>query len=217
MNRAAIKTLIRTYLGTSDDDPAYSDTILNPVVQDAVDSILNDIERQNPSYLVKPAVTLQADGAASHNYTLATQSPAITDFARFLELRFDDEDGTTLTEARVEELRDAGSDYFAITGADESAVFVTSADSPAGNPLYLRYAYWPTELASDSSSPTGIPGRFHGVIALESLFAAFGLGGEQRLPRELHDRWLDRRSQLMAHVGHRGTQNSRSRVVPDDF
>jgi hypothetical protein len=212
VNRGTLKTQIRTYLGTSDDDPAYSSTILDPIVQQAVDSLLSSIQDANPDYLVKTPVTLVADSTTSHNYTFATQGAPITDFAKWLEVRYDNGDGALLSEARLEELRDAGTDFFAITGPDEAPVLVTSTDSPAGNALYFRYGYWPAALASDSSEPTGVPSRFHDVVALEALFS-FGLGGEQRLPRELYDRWFDRRSQLMSRVGRRGVQNSHSRLV----
>jgi hypothetical protein len=215
VNRGTLKTLIRTYLGTSDDDPAYSDAILNPIVQQAADSLLSSIQDANPDYLVKTPVTLVADTTTSHNYTFATQSPAIADFAKWLEVRYNDEDGAPLSEARLEELRDAGTDFFAITGPDEAPVLVTSKDSPAGTDLYFRYGYWPAELVDDNSVPTGVPSRFHDVVALEALFA-FGLGGEQRLPRELYDRWFDRRAQLLSRAGRRGVQNSHSRLVDLD-
>ena len=213
-SRGTLRTLIRTFLGTSADDAAFSAAILDPIVQQAVDSLIASIQDANPDYLVK-LVTLVADTTTSHNYTFATQGTPIADFAKWLEVRYDDEDGSQLVEARLEELRDLGTDYFTIKGPDEAPVLVTSADSPAGKSLYFRYAYWPAELVDDNSVPTGIPSRFHDVVALEALFV-FGLGGEQRLPRELYDRWFDRRAQLLSRVGRRGTQNSRTRMVVDE-
>lgn len=212
MNRGQLKTLIRQFLGTSEDDQAFDDDVLNPIVQQAVDSLLTSIQDANPDYLVRTPVTLRADGGVGHNYTFTTQTVPITDFAKWLEVRYDDEDGSELEERRLEDLRNAGSGCFAITGPDEAPVLVTSPDSPAAALLFFRYGYWPAELASDSSVPTGVPSRFHDVIALEALYA-FGLGGEQRLPRELYDRWFDRRNQMLGRVGRRGVSNSRTRIV----
>ena len=215
MDREDLKNLVRRYLGTSSDDPAYANDVLEPMVQQAIDSLVSSIQDANPDYLVKPPVTLVADTPTSHNYTFATQAAPIVDFAKWLEVRYTDEDGSLLSEARLEDLRDSGTDFFAITGPDEAPVLVTSKDSPAGNALWFRYAYWPAELTVDTDEPDGIPTRFHDVIALECLFV-YGLGGEQRLPRELYDRWFDRRAQLMSRVGRRGVQNSRSRLVDLD-
>lgn len=202
-------------LGTSSDDPAYSNTILNPQIQDAYDALLSAILRVNPDYLTK-TVTLAADGATSHNYTFSAQSPPLTDFSGWLEVRRTDEDGAPLRECRYDELRDAGVDYFVITGPDDTPVLRTSKDSEAGTALYLKYRYWPTAFVDDNSVPSAIPQRFHFVIALECLFTAYGAGGEQRLPRELYERWQDRRADLLAHVSRRGIQVSRTRLDPTE-
>jgi hypothetical protein len=215
VNRGTLKTLIRTYLFTSDDDPAYSDTVLDPIAQQAYDSVLSDINQAKPDYLSK-TVTLAADSSASHDYIFATQAVPIDDFASWLEVRYTDEDGTALEEARLEELRGAGSDFFAITGPDEAPVLTTSKDSPAGTPLFFRYGYWPADFVDDSSTLAGVPVKYHDVVALEALFA-YGLGGEQRLPPELFNRWRDRKAQMLARVGRRGVQNSRSRLVDVDL
>lgn len=214
-SRLVIKGWIRRFLGTSDDDPAFDDSVLDPIVQQAVDSLLTAIQDVNPDYLVKPPVLLTADSPTSHNYTFASQSAPITDFAKWLEVRYTDEDGAQLDEARLEELASFGGDFFAITGPDEAPILVTSSDTEAGTGLWLRYAYWPAVLAGDSSQPTGISSRFHDVVALEALFA-FGLGGEQRLPPELRERWFDRRGQLLARAGRRGTGVSRTKLVRVD-
>lgn len=208
-----LKTIIRDLLGTSSDDPAYSSTILDPQVQDAYDSLLSQILRANPDYLTK-TVTLEADSATSHNYTFSAQDTPVTDFAGWLEVRWTDEDGALLRECRYDELRNAGTDYFTITGPDDTPVLRTSKDSEAGTDLYFKYRYWPAEFEDDNSVPSAIPARFHMVVALECLFTAYGAGGEQRLPRELYQRWQDRRGDLLAHVGRRGVQNSRTRLDP---
>lgn len=209
--RATIRSTLLTFLATASDDPLYSATILDPIIQQAVDALLHDIQEANPDYL-STSVTLTANSTSSHLYTFATQAVPVTDFARWLEVRYTDENGVPLAECRLEELRDFGSDYFCITGPDETPILQTSTDSPAGTALFFRYAYWPVVLASDTSEPTGIPNRYHDVVELEALFA-FGLGGEQRMPPELFGRWRDRRAQLLARVGRRGVQPSGSRLV----
>lgn len=209
-SRLTIRTNVLTYLGTSSDDPAYSATILDPIVQQAVDSLLTDINEQSPSYN-STTVTLTADSTSSRLHTFATQSPALTDFARWLEMRWDDSNGIEIIEVRYDELRDAGRDHFTMSGIDSAAVVETSPDSPAGRDIFMRYTQWPVELSSDSSVPGGIPLRFHDVITLEMLFA-FALGGEQAFPATLRDRWFDRRNQLIHHVGRRGSQPQRTKV-----
>ena len=69
-------------------------------------------------------------------------------------------------------------------------------------------------MTAGTAVPNGVPLKFHDVIALEMLYC-FGLGGEQRLPPELWERWQRRRGQLISHVGKRGTQPSRSRIYTD--
>ena len=212
-SRSTLRTWIRTLLGADADDPAFSDDVLNPIVQQAADSIVSAILRTNPGYLSKTA-TLLPDAGSRRTYTFATQSTPVTDFGHWLEVRYDNDDGLQLTEARLDELRDAGPDYFAITGPDEAAVLVTSPGSRGAAPIWIRYGYWPAPMTDDNAAPGGIPERFHDVVALEALFA-FGLGGEQAKPRELHDRWIDRKAELLAHVSRRGVQPSRTRVYLD--
>lgn len=210
--RATLKTLIWGLLGTTSDDPAYSDTILDPLVQQAVDSLLHDIQEANPDYL-STSVTLAADSTSSHLYTFSTQASPVTDFARVIEVRYTDSAGTELAPCRREELRDAGTGFYALIGPDEAPVLHTSPDSTAGAALYFLYGYWPAVLASDSSEPTGIPSRFQDVVAYETAAIAFGLGGEQRMPDEIARRWRDRRGQLLKRVGQRSVWPSRSRLV----
>ncbi len=211
--RSTIVTSIRRFLGTPTDDPAYSDTILNPIVQEAVDSLLTDINEQNPDYN-STTVTLAADSSSGRVYTFASQSSPITDFARWRDIRWTDSDGLQLIEVRYDELRPAGADHFIITGIDSAPVLETSPDSTAGKAVWLRYTQWFADMTSDSNVPSGIPLKFHDVIALEALFA-FGLGGEQRLPPEIRNRWFDRRNQLIHHVGRRGSQVARTRLYSD--
>lgn len=221
--RAEVKASLRNYLATTIDDPMYGDVtagvpttgvsaVLDPIVQQAIDGLIGEIHETNRGYLSKFQILAADTPVTGHLYSLATQAVAITDFAHWLEVRFDTEDGAMLFEARLEELRDAGSGYFAFTGEDEAAVLQTSKDTTAANPIWLRYGYWPIDLASDSSVIVGIPKRYLDVVALEALFA-FELGGESRVPAKLEQRWRDRRAALFAHVGSRGTQASRTRLT----
>lgn len=212
-SRATIRTWLRSLLGTSSDDPAFTDAILDPLLQQSVDVILQEITDSNPAYLSK-TVTLIADSTTSRNYTFATQNPAIADFSKWLEVRYTDQDGAEFDHARLEELDRAGSSFFDIIGPDDTAVLVTSPDTTVGHKLWMRYAYWPAVLVDDNSVPSSIPSRFHDVVALECLFA-FALGGEARRPPELRDRWLDRKAQLLAHVGRRGVAPARTRLSAD--
>ncbi len=213
--RSTIVTSIRRYLAADSDDPAFSDTILNEIVQESADSLVTDINIQNPGYN-STTVTLVADSSTSHDYSFATQSSAITDFARWTEIRFLDSNGLELVEVPLDALRQSGAGHFFIRGIDSAAVLETSVDSVAGKNVWMRYITWPTALSADGSVPGGIPLRFHDVIALEALYA-FGLGGESRLPPELFVRWEKRRGQLMSHVGKRGTQPSRTRLYADAY
>ncbi len=213
--RSTIVASIRRYLATPSDDPAYSDTILNPIVQEAVDSLLTDINEQNPSYN-STLVTLAADSSSGRVYTFASQSSPITDFSRWLDIRWTDSDGLNLTEVRYDELKDAGADHFIITGIDSAPALETSPDSEAGKAIWLRYTKWFADMSGDNDVPSGIPLKFHDVIALEALFA-FGLGGEQGIPPDLRARWFDRRNQLIHHVGRRGSQVARTRLYSDSY
>ncbi len=212
-SRSTIRASIRRFLAVDSDDPEYDSDVLDPIIQEACDSLVTDINLTNPGYNAT-TVTLEADSSSGHVYTFATQSPAVEDFSKWLEVRWKDAKGLELDEVRSEELRDAGSDHFAIRGIDSAAVLETSVDSSAGKDVWMRYTQWPAELSSDSSVPGGIPKRFHDVIALEAVFA-FALGGEQRVPPDLHTRWVDRRAGLMHHVGKRGIQPSRTRIYTD--
>ncbi len=214
-SRSTIVTSIRRLLLTNADDPAYTAAILNPIVQEAADSLVTDINIQNPAYN-STTVTLAADSSSGRVYTFATQSTALTDFARWLEVRWTDIDGLALIEAPLDGLRQAGADHFAIRGIDSAGVLETSKDSQTGTDIFFRYTQWPTDLSADASVPGGIPLHFHDVIALEALYA-FELGGESRTPAHLFARWEKRRGQLIHHVGKRGVQPSRTRLYAEAF
>lgn len=214
--RGQVKLWVRNWLGTGADDPVYGDTaagispLLDPAVQQVVDQLIDEIHVANAHYLSKFAV-LAAQTTTSRLYPLASQTVPITDFAHWLELRVTDEVGSEFEEAKIDELTAAGSGFFCVTGPDDAAVVQTSADTDAGIPLWLRYAYWPPDLADDTTVIPGIPARFHDVVALECLFV-FAVGGESRWPEELRERRTNRHAALIAHVTKRGIQPNRTRL-----
>lgn len=212
-SRGTLRTLLLQYLATSADDAAFNPTVLNELLQQGYDSLVSDIHIQEPSYLSK-TVMLTPFSATSHEYRFASQSPAITDFAHWVVVRLESDEGLDLDWCRHDELRDQGSDFFTIIGPDDSAVLHTSPDTIVGEEIFLRYGYWPTAFAADGDTPAAIPTRYHEVVALEAAYIAFGLGGEQRISPELLSRWNDRRAQLMHHVSRRGIRPSRTRIVP---
>lgn len=210
-SRGTIKLWLRNLLGAKTDDTWVDDVVLDPIIQQAADALLALIHEANPAYLSK-SQALAADSGTSRNYTFATQAPAITDFSRWLEVRFTDQDGAKLSHARLEELPFAGGSYFDITGTDDTPVLVTSPATTAGVALWLRYAFWPVAMTDDNASPGGIPSRFHDVVALEALYA-FGIGGEERRPPELEVQWQNRKGQLVAHVARRGVAPTLTRLT----
>lgn len=211
MNVTTLNLRCRTYLGTAEDDPQFTDAILLAIAGEAYDALLHDIHEISPGYLAMP-VTLAAASSTSRTYTFAAQTPAITDFAGWLDVRATDADGVQFSEVPYAELNNGGDHAFALVGTDDTPVLYTSPDVDAGLPLYLLYRQWPTALTSGSSTPTKIPTRFHDVVALEMASIAFGLGGEQRMPPEIFARWQDRRGQLLQAVSRRGVGSSTMRL-----
>jgi len=215
--RGQVKALLRAYLGSSVDDPAYGDTngpglspILDSIVQEAVDSLIEDIYLEVPAYAPKVA-TLAASALTARTYPLVSQTPPISDFSHWLKLRFDNEDGGELEETSWDQLSGVNAGYFAVVGADEQTVIETSLATEAGKPLWLQYGFRPADLESDATQIPLIPKKYHSVVALEALFA-FELGGESVRPPGLQQRWRDRRAQLFARLARRGTGPTRTRL-----
>lgn len=211
---ATLRSRLLVHLVTTADDPLYTTTVLNQALVDAHHSLLDAIQRANPSYFYKE-VTLTPDSQTTWTYTFATQSPPITDFSTMREVRKTNEDGDLLNEVRIEELRDAGNGFFTITGPDDAPVLRLSKDTELGLNLYAKYTYWPADMVQDSDSPNGIPLNYHDLLPLEALFV-FGFGGESRVPPDLQTRWYDRRAELVAHVSHRTRFPQRTRTDPFD-
>ena len=206
LNRAGMRSLLRMMLGIDETDPTYTDARLNMALLHGHQSLLTDIEVHTPDFLWKTA-TLAVDSGETHKYTLSTQSAPITDFSGWLEMRYTDKDGSLLRECRADEMREAGGDYFSISSLDETAIITTSDDSPDSKALWLRYRYWPPDMDTDDDVPGGIPAKFRDVVALESLSVV-----APNAPQNLYLRWIDRRGQLMAHIGRRGVAPGRTRL-----
>lgn len=220
---AVMRAQTLVYLTTTTDDPLFTSQVINQYLIDAHHAIVNEIHTTNRNYLYKDAL-LTPDATTVQpwsttpvlSYTLATQSTPITDFAYWIELRKTNDDGDLLREARLEELRDAGNGYFAVTGPDDNPQIRLSKDTEAGINVYLKYGYWPADMQTDTDSPNGIPVQFHDVLPLEVLFA-FELGGEGTHPPALKERWMNRKAALLYHVAKRGTTVTRTKVDPWDI
>lgn len=199
---AALSTLeewLLIYLGTTSTDPAYPQTARRMLINRAYLEIVGDIHDANPNYFVS-TTTLSPAVAGTRSYNL----PA--DFAKAIEVRIDTSEGTALTEVRQEELFAAG-DFmlaYSITGPDQAAVLEVSTGVELDSDIYVRYAYWPAELATDGATPI-LPTAFHDVISLKAAEVAYQLGGEQDFPQRLKVQLDDRLGQLWYKVGQRST------------
>lgn len=210
--RPGMRRFMRMVLGVPDTDPVFTDPALNLALQQAHESLWHDAQQANPGY-VWGTTTLAADaGGDGHTYTLNTQSTPVADFVRHLELRLTNAEGSVLTEARPEELRAAGGEHFNVKGEGSTAVITTSPDTDASVALWLRYLTKPDQFTSDTAEPALVPRQYQEVLPLEAL----GLVAAGRIPKDLRDRWQDRRAQFLAHVGRRGTLPSRTRRYNDD-
>lgn len=219
-----MKSRLRTYLGAAIDDPLYGDIagigvspVLDVAVQDAVNGLIADIAEANPTYNCSYATLSPTDPVAQPNIYNITGTPFTSyPFARWLALRYDNQDGADLDEVRFNDLAGAGGQHFAVVTPDETAQIVLHSSELTTQLLWLLYGFWPLDLTSDSSSIVGIPSRFHDVVALEALFV-YAVGGEAVRPPDLRQRWLDRRAQLIAHVSRRGTTPNRTRLRPESY
>lgn len=219
---AVLRAQTLVLLATSSDDPLYTPAVVNGFLRDVHHSLVDEIHRTNRNYLyhdvllVPDATTTQPWSTSPVlSYTLNTQTPPITDFAYYIELRKTNDDGDLLRECPLDAIRDAGNGFFAVSYTDDSAQIRVSKDTEAGLNVYMKYGYWPVDMQADTDAPGGIPLQFHDVLPLEACFS-FGLGGESVFPPDLKQRWIDRKSALIAHVAQRGTQVSRTRVDPFD-
>ena len=192
-SRGTIKTWIRAMLGLQSDDPLADDAVLDPIVQQAVDSLVAALMRAAPdAFTASVSVPLSS---TSHTYLVGAAANGVLDQVR--AVRLTDADGARLAPCSRDDLEDVGSGYYALEGTGAATLLVTSEATEEASAVLVRYTAYPDELADDGTEVTGVPERFHDVVALEALFA-FALGAEQRRPPELGQRWLDRRGQMLA-------------------
>jgi len=196
---ATLRTNTLIYLGTTAGDKAFPPASLNLLLNNAVNALIDDISAQNPAWL-RTIVTLQSQSPTTRLYTLPV------DFAGWLAVQLDDNNGALLTEVRDDDLDATGGYVFSIIGADHAATLTTGTTVSVGSPLYLKYKAWPVDLAADGDQPDMIPRKYHDLIALTAAEEGMGLGGEGALPGTLIGRKLDRHAQLMMHVTRRGVE-----------
>lgn len=210
MTLADLRTLALVYLGTASDDPAYPTATLNLLAQQAYSQVVADMLDSNPGYL-STTVTLTADSATARTYTFSTQSPPITNYHKWLEVRWDQQQGGRLTEVRPEELDRNAATCFALTGPDDTPVLTLGQQSLVGHTLFFRYAYWPPALTVDTDVPVGVPSAYHDVLAFRMAQLGAGLGAEGAMTPAMVQLASDRLASLLATVGRRGVQASRTR------
>ena len=210
MTLAQLRALALVYLGTASDDPAYPATTLNLVAQTAYAQLLADAADVNPGYL-STTVTLTADSATAITYTFSTQSTPITNFHKWLEVRWTDATGARLMEVRPEELDRSGPGSFALTGSDDTPVLTLGYNSTPGMALFFRYAFTPPALVVDTDVPSALPSAYHDVLALRMAAQAYALGNEATFPAALAVLLQDRQASMLAGIGRRGVQVNRTR------
>jgi hypothetical protein len=194
-----IRTAAYDFLGTTSTDPAFPAARITRFINVWLNGLYADV---NPDALVLDA-TLTVDAGQERRYTLGTQTPAITNFRTALEVRLQNDSGLRLTERPISQLMALGGPFYAITGADQSAVLVTATAALPRVPVFLRYAYWPAELVGDADTPGALPDRFHHLAALGAAQLAFPAGDEGAFPAEYQALLFDGRAQLLAHLGRR--------------
>ena len=215
MNLAALRTTALMYLGTAADDPAYPSTTLNLLAQQAYSQVLAEMMDCNPGYL-STTVTLTPDSSTALTYTFSTQSPPITNYHKWLEVRWDTQTGGLLIEVRPEQLDRWAQQCFALTGPDDTPVITLGQGSGTGHNLFFRYAYWPAALAVDTDVPVGVPSQYHDVLAFRMAQLGAGLGAEGAMTPAMTVLAQDRLASLLATVSRRGVQPSRTRGFGTD-
>lgn len=216
VNRGDLRSLMRTWLGVREDDRYYTDDRLNQLLQSAHASLLSDIDDVNPSYFTV-SQTLTAEGATgddAHRYVFANQTPAISNFSKWEDVRDNDQEGVKFTQVRLSELYDAGAYTFTLqVDATDGLLLRTSPHAEDAVPLFMQYSYWPTAMAADADTPAGIPAEYVDVVALEAVFSLPGVA--ERTSPLLGQRWVDRRGQMLFRIGRLGATPSRVRQVED--
>lgn len=202
--RAALKLQLRAMVGLASDDPLASDTVFNPIINQAYQSVVAECAEAAPDALSTTGTVTLTNGSG----------PTPADVYQIRAVRLVNSQGADLDRCPFAEL-ELLSGAYAVTGV-EAPFTVHVTDDVTDGTLWLAYTQGAPaeELADDGDIPALLPAAFHDVIALEAGFAA-ELGGEQRRPPELKQRWQDRKARLFAHllkVGGPGPA-SRTRMV----
>lgn len=197
-NLAALRSLVYVYLGTRPTDPAYPSSSLNSLINGVANKLALETKQQNASLLQKS----QSLTSVTREYSL----PA--DFAGYVEVRLDDDTGSKIVEVRDEDLTDDPRAAFSIYGPDGAAKLRVNTAVSMGRTLWLKYSYWPAELAADADAPSWLPSAFHDLLAREAALDAFGLGAEGEPSMLFLDETRDRRALYWSHVGRRGVSTT---------
>lgn len=216
VSRLGMRQLVRGWLGLEDTDPQLTDGRLNLLLIQAHHALIEDIQDANPSYFTD-TTTLTA--LSDNVYTLPVAGyKTANGFARALEVRYTDAEGSELTETRADQLKSSGQGMYAIVQPPDAAPptstvtlqLHTSQSTDSTIDLWLRYVYYPRDFDEEyeNTTPDGIPHHFVDVLALEAL----QLTGANANPA-LRERWIDRRAQLISRVGRLSKDPMRQRLV----
>jgi len=199
MNLGAIRTQTRYFLGVEAGDPAFPSAKLDAFINMWLDALYADYP---PDVLVRNQ-TLTVDGGQERQYTFSTQSPAITDFKKMLEVRAESDGGVQLREKGLSEISSYPNPAYAITGADSAAVLTTNVSVKASVGIFARFGIWPAQLSADEDIPSSVPERFHHLAALGGAQLAFASGDEASFPAVYERQLFDGREQLLFHLARR--------------
>lgn len=200
MNREEARALVYFYLGTSSRNPAFPSTAVNLLLQQALDALHADY----PEGVFVTKATLQPDVPTTGRlYTLASQTPPVLNLQKIDEIRLKDGNGIALRELPAGQHDAWGANVYALTGFDEQATIELSPMTTAGQPLYVKYAWWPERWASDAAPMPGVPTQFTDVPCLLAAELAFASGDEQRFPESYARQLFDRKAQLLQYLGNR--------------
>lgn len=199
MNLSTMRDRVWGHLGTTSTDKAFTSARVTAALNDA----LNELCQEMPAgFLYQPA-TWAATAEGSHQYALGGLDPAVTSLRAVITARITSEEGPRLREVPFSLLSAYDGLTYAVTGSDEAPTLHTGPGVQAGETLYVTVDTWHTELASDSDEPAWLPARFHDVPCLMASEVLFASGDEGEMPNGLARKLLDRRSQLITHVGRR--------------
>lgn len=198
---SVLQDMVYAYLGTTSSNQLYTPARVTRWINDAYNALVDDM----PGAMVTKEATLAADSSTSRVYTLSSQTPVITDWRQFREVRLTDSEGALLRPLPYDQLRDWTGDRYAVRDPDETVKLVLSSTLTAGSAVWVLYSYWPAELSAASDVPSTVPSRYHDLIALSAAEMAFPAGNEATFPAVYAAKKVDRYAQFLDHVTRRGT------------